>query len=105
TYAVSAGSLSTDACTVSPARPPEAITVGATTQTDARASFSNFGPCVDVFAPGQSIISSWYTADNAAASLSGTSMASPHVAGVAAVLLSGQPGATPATIAATLTAN
>jgi uncharacterized protein (TIGR03382 family) len=86
----------------SPAREPSAITVGATTMTDARASFSNFGTCVDMFAPGQDIISATFTSDTAGLAMSGTSMASPHVAGAAAAYLSANPGSTPAQIAAAL---
>ena len=105
TYAISAGNNNADACNQSPARAPNAITVGATTSTDARSSFSNFGTCVDIFAPGSSITSSYNTSDVATAILSGTSMASPHVAGVAALYLETAPNATPATVAAALTAN
>ncbi|MBB5868689.1 subtilisin family serine protease [Allocatelliglobosispora scoriae] len=84
-YSVAAGNSNLNACGFSPARVPRATTVGATTNTDARATFSNFGPCLDLFAPGQGIYSAYGTADNAYATLSGTSMASPHAAGVAAL--------------------
>lgn len=84
TVVVAAGNSNRDACNYSPARVASAITVGATDSADARAPYSNFGKCLDIFAPGSSITSAWYTAANAIATLSGTSMASPHVAGVAA---------------------
>lgn len=85
---VAAGNETTDACSKSPASAPAAITVAATTSTDARASYSNYGTCVDIFAPGSAITSSWYTSTTATNTISGTSMASPHVAGVAALLIS-----------------
>jgi subtilisin family serine protease len=98
TYAVSAGNSNADACTQSPARAPNAITVASTTMADARSSFSNFGTCVDIFAPGSSITSAWATSDTATNTISGTSMASPHVAGVAALYLEGDPTASAATV-------
>jgi subtilisin family serine protease len=97
-YAIAAGNSNTNACTQSPARVAAAITVGATTSTDARASFSNYGTCLDIFAPGNSITSAWNTSDSATNTISGTSMAAPHVAGVAALYLQGAPGASPATV-------
>ncbi|WP_112135332.1 S8 family peptidase [Glycomyces dulcitolivorans] len=101
TYAVAAGNETADACGVSPARTPGAITVAASTESDARADFSNFGSCVDLFAPGENITSPYLLGTPSA--LSGTSMASPHVAGAAAVYLSAHPTATPAQVAAALT--
>jgi aqualysin 1 len=95
TYVVAAGNDNRNACNFSPARVTEAITVGATTNTDARASFSNFGTCLDIFAPGQGITSTWFTTDTAVNTLSGTSMAAPHVAGVAALFLQTNPTASP----------
>jgi len=90
-YAVAAGNSSANACNSSPARAPAAITVGATTITDARASFSNFGTCLDIFAPGNNITSAWSTSNTATNTISGTSMASPHVAGAAALVVSANP--------------
>jgi subtilisin family serine protease len=101
TYAVAAGNETADACGVSPARTPGAITVAASTEADARADFSNFGDCVDIFAPGEDITSPYLLGQPS--SLSGTSMASPHVAGAAAVYLSAHPGASPAEVADALT--
>ena len=101
-HVVAAGNETADACNSSPAREPLAITVGATNSSDQRASFSNYGTCLDIFAPGVNILSSWYTGDNATGSLSGTSMASPHVAGVVALHLAGSPSASPADVAASL---
>jgi subtilisin family serine protease len=99
TVVVAAGNSNTNACNSSPARAANAITVGSTTSSDARSSFSNYGTCVDVFAPGSSITSAWYTSTTATNTISGTSMASPHVAGVAALYLQGNTTATAATVA------
>jgi len=104
TMVVAAGNSNANACGVSPASEPSAITVGATGSTDARASFSNFGSCVDVFAPGVSITSSYIRSTTDRTSMSGTSMASPHVAGVVALYLQSNPSATPAVVTSTLMA-
>ncbi|NTX98915.1 S8 family serine peptidase [Deinococcus sp. JMULE3] len=105
TMVVAAGNNGANACNYSPARTPSALTVGNTTRTDARASSSNFGSCLDLFAPGTDIASDYHTSDTGTATLTGTSMASPHVAGAAALILSANPGFTPAQVASTLIAN
>ncbi|MEV0135398.1 S8 family serine peptidase [Dactylosporangium sp. NPDC050688] len=104
TYVIAAGNSNADACGVSPARAGEAITVGATDASDNRASFSNYGSCVDVFGPGVAITSASNSGDTAAAIMSGTSMATPHVAGAAALYLSANPSATPAQVQSALLA-
>jgi subtilisin family serine protease/PKD repeat protein len=102
-YAIAAGNDSGDACTKSPARTPNALTVGSTESSDARSSFSNFGTCVDIFAPGSGITSAWSTGDTATNTISGTSMAAPHVAGAAALYLSTNPTASPDQVMSVLT--
>ncbi|MCM1974207.1 S8 family peptidase [Streptomyces sp. G1] len=104
TYAVAAGNSSANASSYSPARVAAAITVGATTSTDARASYSNYGSVLDIFAPGSSITAGWHTSDSATNTISGTSMATPHVAGAAAVYLANHTSSTPAQVASALTA-
>jgi subtilisin family serine protease len=88
-----------NACNESPANSPNVITVGATDTNDKEASFSNYGTCVDILAPGVNIVSSSYSVTNQVVGMSGTSMASPHVAGVAAQYLGTNPNATPAQVA------
>jgi subtilisin family serine protease len=102
---VAAGNSNADACSSSPASEPSAITVGATGSDDARASYSNYGLCVDIFAPGSAITSAWNTSASASNTISGTSMAAPHVSGVAALALAANPAASPAAIASYLTSN
>jgi subtilisin family serine protease len=105
TIAVAAGNSTADACNYSPARVAAAITVGATTSSDAQASYSNYGTCLDLYAPGSSVTSDYYTSDSATATMSGTSMATPHVAGTAALVLSADRTAAPATVAQTILSN
>jgi len=95
TYAIAAGNFGDNACSYSPGSTPNAITVGATDINDAKAGFSNYGTCLDLFAPGVGIVSDWYSSDTATNTLDGTSMASPHVAGAAALYLGLHPSAAP----------
>ena len=98
TYALAAGNSNANACNSSPSRVTEALVVGASTRTDARASFSNYGTCLDLFAPGQDITSAWNTSNTATNTISGTSMAAPHVAGAAALYLATNTTASPAAV-------
>ncbi len=100
TYGIAAGNgdaagVRQNACNYSPARVGEAITVGATSSSDAAASFSNYGACVDILAPGVSITSAWYSSNTASNTISGTSMATPHVVGASALVLAAHPTYTP----------
>jgi subtilisin family serine protease len=104
-YAIASGGSNSDACNFTPARVAEAITVNASDQNDARASFTNFGPCTDIFAPGLTITSAWNTSDTATNTISGTSMSAPHIAGGAALIYSANPGFTPAQVASAMFSN
>jgi subtilisin family serine protease len=109
-YAIAAGNgnqggRAQDACKYSPARVAQAMTVSATNSSDTKASWANYGPCVDIFAPGVSITSAWSSSDSATNTISGTSMATPHTAGVAALYLQGNPGASPQQVRDALVAN
>ena len=109
-YAIAAGNgnqggIAQDACKYSPARVAEAMTIGATDSNDRKASWSNYGNCVDWFAPGVSITSAWYTSTTATNTISGTSMATPHTTGVAALYLQTNPGASPQQVRDALYAN
>ena len=103
TFAVAAGNESSDAGEGSPSRVPEAITVASSTVDDEQSSFSNFGSVVDIYAPGSDITSTWNDSDDGTNTISGTSMATPHVVGAAAVYLGGHPDATPEEVATALT--
>jgi subtilisin family serine protease len=103
-YAVAAGNNAWDACIFSPASAPSALTVAATARDDSQAWFSNWGTCVDLYAPGDSISSPWIGNDTDHRVLSGTSMASPHVAGMAALYLETHPLGSPAAVAQALAA-
>ncbi|MDX1551910.1 MAG: S8 family peptidase [Marinobacter sp.] len=102
TFVVAAGNSDADACSGSPNRVGSAITVGSTTREDQRSSFSNHGECLDLFAPGSDITAAWYQEDNEVNTISGTSMAAPHVAGGAALILGAEPGLSPAAVDARL---
>jgi subtilisin family serine protease len=105
-YAVAAGNdYGANACNGSPSRVAAAVTVGSTTSTDARSDFSNIGSCLDIFAPGSSIKSAWYTSTTATNTISGTSMATPHVTGAAALYLQTHTSASPSSVSSWLTAN
>ncbi|WP_143101777.1 S8 family peptidase, partial [Amycolatopsis marina] len=103
--AVAAGNSSADACNTGPAKLPEVITVGSTDASDNRSSFSNYGSCVDIFAPGSNITSASNSSDSGSTNMSGTSMASPHVAGAVALYLQANQSATPAQVGQTLNSN
>ncbi|MFI6095738.1 S8 family serine peptidase [Lentzea sp. NPDC051213] len=99
TYVVASGNANSNACSTTPARVPEAITVNASTTTDRRAEFSNYGNCTDIWAPGENIFSAWHQNDSYFITKSGTSAAAPHVAGAAALWLASHPTDSPAAVA------
>merc|ERR1719469_143945 len=105
TVVVAGGNSNSDACDFSPAFIPSAITVGSTTSMDARSSFSNYGACTNIWAPGSAIVSASHTSDSGSKSLSGTSMACPHVAGGAALVLEESPSMKPSAVLEALLSN
>merc|ERR1719162_2325280 len=105
TVVVAAGNSNSDACNFSPAFARNAITVGSTTSRDARSSFSNYGSCTNIWAPGSDVVSASHTSDTGSKSLSGTSVACPHVAGAAALVLEADPSKKPAAVLAEMLDN
>lgn len=105
TFVVAAGNDNANACNGSPNRVAEAITTGSSTSSDSRSSFSNWGSCVDIFAPGSSITSTWINGNNSTNTISGTSMAAPHVAGAAALYLAANSTAAPTEVFNALVSN
>ncbi len=105
TYSLASGNSNTSACNSSPARVDTALTVNSSTDSDSRSNFSNFGECTDIFAPGSDITSAWIGSDSATRTISGTSMAAPHVAGAVALYLEGNPGASPEAVGEAITSN
>jgi subtilisin family serine protease len=105
TVVVAAGNSSANACNYSPSRVPAAVTVGSSDSLDRVSSFSNVGPCLDLFGPGTSILSTWHTSNTATNTISGTSMAAPHIAGIAAAVLAVDPTLSPGAVAQALTSH